>query len=98
MAKSALPTPDGKYLFYNGKPLVREGNTICYGDMNDKYVLILEVFAYAGEGDQKIPSKILIQIADPKNPANILKQDFGTDWADAFSRGMTWLEYALKSA
>ena len=25
----------GKYLEYKGKPLVREGETICYGDMTD---------------------------------------------------------------
>ena len=35
-------TVGGKYLEYKGKPLVREGDTICYGDMDDKCILILE--------------------------------------------------------
>ena len=26
---------EGKFLEYLDKPLVREGNTICYGDMNE---------------------------------------------------------------
>ena len=34
-------TIKGKYLTYRGLPLVREGNTICYGSMEDKYILYL---------------------------------------------------------
>lgn len=40
---------EGKYLEYKGKPLVREGDTICYGDMNDKCILILEILSYKNE-------------------------------------------------
>ena len=36
----------GKYLEYKGKPLVREGNTICYGDMAEKCILIMEIMSY----------------------------------------------------
>ena len=32
---------NGKYLMYKGKPLVREKNAICYGSMEDKYILFL---------------------------------------------------------
>ena len=35
----------GEYLEYKGKPLVREGNTICYGDMSEKCILILEIMS-----------------------------------------------------
>ena len=35
---------EGKYLMYQGKPLVREDNTIIYGDLNnDPCVMVLEV-------------------------------------------------------
>ena len=43
-------TVKGKYLEYKGKPLVREGNTICYGDMTEKYVLLLEIMSYKKAG------------------------------------------------
>ena len=36
----------GTYTMYKGKPLVREKNLICYGDMTDKCylsMLILEI-------------------------------------------------------
>ena len=37
---------EGKFLEYLDKPLVREGNTICYGDMNEKCILVLEIMSY----------------------------------------------------
>ena len=40
---------EGKYLIYKNRPLVREGNTICYGDMTDKCILILEIMSYKEE-------------------------------------------------
>jgi glyoxylase-like metal-dependent hydrolase (beta-lactamase superfamily II) len=37
----------GKYLEYKDRPLVREGNTICYGDkIADKCFLLLEIMSY----------------------------------------------------
>ena len=32
---------EGKYLEYKDRPLVREGNTICYGDKTEKCFLLL---------------------------------------------------------
>ena len=34
----------GDYMVYRDKPLVRQGNMYCYGDMKDDYVLFLLVF------------------------------------------------------
>ena len=43
---------EGEYLQYQGKPLVREDNTIIYGDLNyDPYVLVLEIMSYQGEAE-----------------------------------------------
>lgn len=86
----------GKYLMYKGRPLVREGNTICYGDMNEKCILILEIMSYKGEGDDKVPDKILVQVIDAKDPTKIIKQAAKTGLYDAFSMGVIWLEHALK--
>ena len=43
---------DGKYLEYKGRPLVREGDTLCYGDMSEKCILILEILSYKKEGNK----------------------------------------------
>ena len=87
----------GKYLEYKGKPLVREGDTICYGDMNtDKCILILEIMSYKDVGNNKIPDKILIQIIDSKDPGKIIKQGSKDGLYEAFSLGTVWLDQALK--
>ena len=85
----------GKYLEYKGKPLVREGNTICYGDMEDKCILILEIMSYKTVGDHSVPDKILIQVIDSKDPNKIIKQGDKSGLYDAFSIGLVWLERAL---
>lgn len=85
----------GKYLEYKGRPLVREGDTICYGDMNEKCILILEIMSYKKFGDNEIPDKIIIQIIDSKDPGKIIKQGQKDGLYDAFSLGCVWLEQAL---
>ena len=87
----------GKYLEYKGKPLVREGNTICYGDMNEKCFLVLEIMSYKEVNGHSLPDKILIQIIDSKDSTKILKQGDKNGLHDAFSIGLVWLERALAS-
>ena len=86
----------GKYLEYKGLPLVREGDTICYGDMEGKCILILEIMSYKKEGDVEIPDKIFIQIVDSQNPSKIIKQGEKSGLYDAFGIGVIWLEMANK--
>lgn len=86
----------GKYLEYKGKPLVREGDTICYGDKTDKCILILEIMSYKKVGDIEIPDKVFIQIVDSENPSKIIKQGDKNGLYDAFGIGLVWLEMANK--
>ena len=85
----------GKYLEYKGKPLVREGDTICYGDMTDKYVLILEIMSYKEVNGEKVPDDIFIQIINPKNSGDIKNQGSKKGLYDAMGIGLVWLERAL---
>ena len=88
---------EGEYLMYQGKPLVREENTIIYGDLNnDPCVLALEIMSYTGEGESKVPDKVLIQILDAKDPNKIIKRGDKKGMHDAFALGMTWLDLELK--
>ncbi len=87
---------EGKFLTYLGKPLVREGNTLCYGSKNDKYFMILEIITYRTENNQQIPDRIMIQIVDSKNPMNLLKQGFKNGLSEALKQGVSWLEIANK--
>lgn len=87
---------DGKYLEYKGKPLVREGHTICYGDMTDKCILILEIMSYKKVEGNDVPENILIQVIDSKDPTKIIKQGTKEGLHSAFTMGLVWLELALK--
>ena len=91
-------TVGGKYLEYKGKPLVREGDTICYGDMEDKCILILEIMSYKKTPEGDVPEKILIQVVDPKNQANIMRQGSKDGLYEAFNLGLIWLEHELKKS
>lgn len=89
---NALPV-EGKYLMYKNKPLVREGNTICYGDRNtDACLLILEMIGVKQVKGIEVPSGIFIQIVDSSNPSNILKQGDKQTLTEAFSLGLIWFE------
>ena len=98
MAGETKPLVEGKYLEYQNKPLVREGNTICYGDMNEKCILVLEIMSYKDVGGEQLPNDVFIQVIDSKDPTKILKQGMKKGLHDAFSIGLVWLDMALKGA
>ena len=83
----------GKYLEYRGWPLVREGNTICYGDMNEKCILILEIMSYSDKG---LPDKIFIQVVDSKDQSKIIRQGAGKGLYEAFNLGVIWLDHECR--
>ena len=89
----------GKYLEYKDTPLVREGNTICYGDKAEKCFLLLEIMSTKKDeiSGEELPDKILSQIIDSNDPNKILKQGDKSGLHDAFSLGLVWLERELNA-
>ena len=90
---------EGKYLEYKDRPLVREGNTICYGDKTEKCFLLLEIMSTKVDeiSEEELPDKILIQIIDSNDPNKIIKQGDKSGLYDAFSLGLVWLERELNT-
>lgn len=88
---------EGKYLTYLDQPLVREGQTICYGDKSEKCFLILEIMSYKKEHGRDIPDNILIQVVDSKDPGKIIKQGDKSGLHNALTMGMIWLERANRA-
>ncbi len=86
----------GKYLEYKGRPLVREGDTICYGDKTEKCFLILEIMSYKKVGENEIPDNIFVQVVRSDNPSKIVKQGEKNGLYDAFGIGLVWLDMANK--
>lgn len=96
---SYTTTVKGKFLEYKGKPLIRENNTLCYGNMTDEYILFMLILSYKKVGKSEVPNRILIQILSTDQTLSdhdrIAKQGEYTNLFDAFDIGMIWLERAL---
>jgi hypothetical protein len=71
MAYNVDSNVKGSFLIYRNMPLVREGNMLYYGDMDNKYVLFLMILS---EQEIKTPSGKVVKVAD-----NILGQILLTD-------------------
>ena len=51
-----------KFLMYKGKPLVRSGNTLYYGNMSDPYVILMQIASTKPGYDMEMAQKISIQL------------------------------------
>ena len=51
-----------KFLTYKGKPLVRNGNTLYYGNASDKYVIMMQILSTKPVDDVEVASKVSIQL------------------------------------
>lgn len=91
------PLVEGKYLMYKDRPLVREGDTICYGDLAEPYILVMEIMSYKEENGEKMPDTILVQVVESEDQNKIVRQGTKNGFYEAFGYGIIWLEQALKS-
>ncbi len=92
---------DKTFLEYKGKPLVRKGNEIYYGDMSENSVVRFEILSYKKDGKLDIADKVSVQLLDSNTDLDMkdrVKKDSVKDnLFDALDLGFTWLERALKS-
>ncbi len=89
----------GEFLTYKGRPLVRKDNVIYYGDMAEKYVVMLQIMSTKKEGDMEVADKVSIQLMDTdpdKRPKErIIKKSEKTGLYNAMDIGAIWLEREL---
>lgn len=88
-----------KFFEYKGKPLVRNGNTIYYGDMAEPYVVMLQIKSTKQVDGQEVPDKVLIQLmsTDPKAlPQDIVQKHTEKNGIyQAIDIASIWLKRAL---
>ena len=89
-----------EFLTYKGKPLVRKGNEIYYGDMADRYVVMMQVLESHKDGDIDVADRVLVQLmsTDPEVRAKdrIIKKSEKNGLYNAMDIGAIWLERALR--
>ncbi len=88
-----------KFLTYKGKPLVRNGNTLYYGDASENYVIMMQILATKPVGDAEVASKVSIQLlnTDPNVSARerIVKSSEKKGLYAALDIAEVWLSRAL---
>lgn len=88
------PLVSGTYLEYMGRPLVRQEDTIIYGDMSEKCVLIIEIITR--DPSSGLPQNVLVQLVDSQDTNKIIRQTDKKGLHEAFTIGLVWLERALQ--
>ena len=99
-AKSgAKKTEKEPFLMYKGRPLVRSGNTIYYGKMNEEYVVMLQILSTKEESGMTVADKVQIQVIatdpDVRPKDRIVKKSEKTGLYNAMDIGAIWLDRAL---
>lgn len=91
---------NNQFLEYKGRPLVRCGKTVYYGNMSDPCVVCLTILSENDFEDIKLSGKVLIQLisTDPdlKPKDKIIKKSEKEGLYNALDLGAVWLERELK--
>ena len=86
---------ENNYLSYKGRPLVRCGNEMYYGSMNDKYIVFIRELASSKVNDVDVGTKFEIQLlyTDPdiKGRGKIVKSTERGSFSDAMEFAEAWL-------
>ena len=84
---------------YKGKPLVRSGNTLYYGHMADKCVVMMQILSTREVHGMTMADRIQVQLlsTDPelRMRDRILKKSEKTGLYNAMDIGSIWLSRAL---
>ena len=88
-----------KFLTYKGKPLVRCGKTMYYGNLSDPYVIMLTITSTKPFKDTEIPDRVIIQLLNTDPDCNarerIVKKAEKRSLYTAIDIGSIWLQRAL---
>lgn len=96
--KKKSTTPEKQMLTYNGKPLLRCGNEIYYGNPDDKYIVIFRLDEQEPLEDLQIAKRVIIELkTNEGNRSQLIRQAERDGLYKAFDIGMFWLEQALEN-
>jgi len=93
-------TPVKKQLTYLGKPMVRSGNTIYYGDPTDSCIIELQILETKKIGDVDVASKVLVKLIETEDVGlrpRVIKKTEKSGLYDAMDIASIWLQRELAS-
>ena len=83
---------NNEFLEYKGRPLVRQGDDIYYGDMSDKYYIYMMIMSKkdSPKGGTEVPDIIMIQLLEAATK-KIEKQQITHGLVEALEYADAWL-------
>ena len=91
--------PQQEFLTYKGKPLVRCGETLYYGNMSDPFLIMLTVNSTKKVGELDLSGRVTVQLinTDPevRPRERIVKKSEKQGLYQAMDIASIWLERAL---
>lgn len=88
-------------LTYKGKPLVRNGNTLYYGDLSGDFVIMMQILSTKTVKDMTVADKVQVQLmstdVELRMKDRILKKSEKTGLYNAMDIGSIWLDRAIKT-
>ena len=89
-----------EFLMYKGKPLVRNGDTIYYGNMSDDFVIMMRIASKKEFEGYDLASKVTVQLlsTDPDASAKerVVKTSEKKGLFAAMDIAEVWLDRALR--
>ena len=90
-----------KILEYKGFPLRRKDNIVYYGNMTDRYIIMLQIIDSKSFEDLELATKVQVQLQftnpDLKSRDRVVKKSEKTSFFEAMDVAAVWLERALSS-
>ena len=94
-----MATKKKKVLTYNGKPKIRCGNRIYYGDLNDKLILVLDITNTKNVNGLETATEVLVQVMDNTGEfgkGQVFRKATRDNLYKALDIGEWWLKDAIK--
>ena len=88
-----------EFLTYKDKPLVRKGNTLYYGNMSDKFVIMFQILSTKDVDGLAVADRVSVQLIntdpDVRPRERIVKKSEKQGLYQAMDIASIWLERAL---
>ena len=103
MAVVEKSTVEGSFITYKGKPFVRQGHMMCYGSLQDDYIMQLITMkskdVTIGGVKNAVPAMVIVQILKKNSESgawDTVKQFNKNGFYDAFMIGYNYMQSLQK--
>lgn len=92
-------TEEKKYFTYKGKPMVRRGDLIYYGNPEDRYIVLFTVKGKRKVGDLEVANEVTVELMsnNGRGKERTFKRVTRAGLFEAMDVGEFWLADALEN-